>query len=87
MISYETQTYQLGNLLAPSTNVSVQQKCNEEVAPFYSDFENICYCSDIETLTSRLNIPYVTQEWRLFIGGGTAEQWKQVCVSTNSTFI
>ncbi|KAL0829765.1 hypothetical protein ABMA28_003252 [Loxostege sticticalis] len=56
-------------LLAPNTKVSVQRKRNKEMASFYSNFENICYCNDIETLMSELNIPYVTQEWRLFIDG------------------
>lgn len=55
--------------LAPNTNVSVQRKRNKEMASFYSNFENICYCNDIETLMSELNIPYETQDWRLFIDG------------------
>ncbi|KAH9631001.1 hypothetical protein HF086_000727, partial [Spodoptera exigua] len=38
------------NLLAPNTNVSVQRKRNKKLASFYSNFENICYCNDIETL-------------------------------------
>lgn len=56
-------------VLAPDTKVTAQRKRNNEMASFYSNSENICYCNDIVTLMSELSVPSETEDWRLFIDG------------------
>lgn len=57
------------NLLARDTKVTVQRKRNREMASFYSNSEDLCFCNNIESLMRELNIPYETKDWRLFIDG------------------
>ncbi|KAK9885051.1 hypothetical protein WA026_009274 [Henosepilachna vigintioctopunctata] len=45
------------NLLAPDTNVSVQRKRNKQLTSIFSNFENLRYCNDIQTLMKSLESP------------------------------
>lgn len=55
------------NLVQESVKVTSQRRRHELFSAFFSFYESLCYCNDIEGLFDLIGIVHVAEEWRLFI--------------------
>ena len=53
------------NLLKPETTISSFCSCNQNLAGYYANAENIFYCKDIGGLMSKLGCEHNPADWRL----------------------
>ena len=55
------------DLLKPGTKISHFRRCHRKFPSFYSQEENVCFCSDISDLMQEIGCCYDQSEWRHFI--------------------